>query len=205
MTTHIDVYYDFRSPYAYFTAYRLRNGLFQLPVSLTWRWRPVSIDVLLNLQSGREPWAPYADPLSSAKRRHLIADVQRYAAFYGALLRPPQPPRPNSVTALCIAHMLDKAETRHDEFRSAIFDALWRDQRDIGDAGVLAGCLSSAGFDPGMVDHASTPQARELLTTATQDAYNFGIFGVPSFVSGSDVYFGNDRLDLLGWRLQNRQ
>jgi 2-hydroxychromene-2-carboxylate isomerase len=28
------------------------------------------------------------------------------------------------------------------------------------------------------------------------------VFGVPSFVSGGELFFGNDRLDVLAWRLK---
>src|SRR6266550_1500359 len=114
MTASIDAYYDFRSPYAYFANYRIRHGLFALPCPATWRWRPVSIDILLNLQAGRDPWAAYVDPLSGPKRAHLIADVRRTAAFYGAPLRAPKPQRPNPIPALCTAALLD--QEGHDSF-----------------------------------------------------------------------------------------
>lgn len=200
MPIEVDVYYDFRSPYAYFADHRLRRKSFIPPVPVEWRWRPVSIDILLNLQAGRDVWAPYDDPLSAPKRRHLIADVRRCAAFYGAPLRPPQPARPNSVPALCAALLFDQAGTRHDNYRHAIFEALWSGQRDIADRAVLAECLASTDARDVLADAFSTP-ARDALAAETRRAYEAGIFGVPSFVYEGEVYFGNDRLDMLGWRL----
>jgi hypothetical protein len=58
MIATVDAYYDFRSPYAYFANHRIRDGSFTLPPSAAWQWRPVSIDILLNLQAGRDAWAP---------------------------------------------------------------------------------------------------------------------------------------------------
>jgi len=199
MTASIDAYYDFRSPYAYFANYRIRHGLFALPCPATWRWRPVSIDILLNLQAGRDAWASYVDPLSGPKRAHLIADVRRTAAFYGAPLRAPKPQRPNPIPALCTAALLDPEG--HDGFRNAVFDALWQEQRDIGDASVLASCLVRAGRDPALVDRALLPEARTALADATTRAFANGIFGVPTFVCNDEVFFGNDRLEMLQWRL----
>jgi 2-hydroxychromene-2-carboxylate isomerase len=199
MTATIDAYYDFRSPYAYFANYRIRQGSFALPPPATWRWRPVSIDVLLNLQAGREAWASYVDPLSGPKRAHLIADVRRTAAFYGAPLRTPKPQRQNSIPALCTAALLDPEG--HDGFRNAVFDALWQEQRDIGDASVLAACLVRAGRDPALVERALAPEARTALADATTRAYANGVFGVPTFVCNEEVFFGNDRLEMLQWRL----
>jgi 2-hydroxychromene-2-carboxylate isomerase len=199
MAVTIEAYYDFRSPYAYFAAHRIREGLFVPPVAVEWRWRPVSIDVLLNLQAGREPWATYADPLAAPKRAHMLADVRRSAAFYAAPLRPPKPPRPNSIPALCAAALLDP--DLQDAFRNSIFDALWQRQLDIADPNTLTTSLGRAGKDPTILDRAFSPAARAELVDRTKLAYADGIFGVPSFVYEREVFFGNDRLDMLAWRL----
>jgi len=199
MSATIDVYYDFRSPYAYFANHRIREGSFAPPAPVDWLWRPVSIDVLLNLQAEREAWAAYSDPLSGPKRAHLLADVRRNASFYNVRLRPPKPPRPNSIPALCVAALL--GSEGQDDFRNAVFDALWRDQRDISDLNVLAECLTRAGGHPDLVDRAFAPEAQEALALETRRAYAKGVFGVPSFVYDDEVFFGNDRLDMLGWRL----
>jgi 2-hydroxychromene-2-carboxylate isomerase len=199
MAVTIEAYYDFRSPYAYFAAHRIREGLFVPPVAVEWRWRPVSIDVLLNLQAGREPWATYADPLAAPKRAHMLADVRRCAAFYGAPLRPPKPPRPNSIPALCVAALL--GPDLQDAFRNSIFDALWQRQLDIADPNTLTTSLGRADKDPTILDRAFSSAARAELADETKLAYAGGIFGVPSFVYEREVFFGNDRLDMLGWRL----
>jgi 2-hydroxychromene-2-carboxylate isomerase len=199
MSITIDAYYDFRSPYAYFANHRIREGSYKLPLPAAWRWHPVSIDILLNLQAGRDAWAAYVDPLSGPKRAHLVADVRRSAAFYGAPLRAPKPQRPNPIPALCTAALLDTEG--HDGFRNAVFEALWQDQRDIGDADVLASCLVRAGRDPGLIDRALAPEARAALVDATTRAFANGIFGVPTFVCNEEVFFGNDRLEMLQWRL----
>src|SRR5882757_4494041 len=157
MPLTIEAYYDFRSPYAYFANHRIREGSFVSPVPVKWLWRPVSIDVLLNLQAGQDAWAAYSDPLSGPKRAHLLADVRRNAAFYNVPLRPPKPPRPNSIPALCAAALLGPAG--HDEFRNAVFDALWQQQRDISDSSALAECLMRAGADRGLVHSAVTSEA----------------------------------------------
>lgn len=202
MTAAVEVYYDFRSPYAYFAAYRIRKALFTPPVAVEWLWRPVSIDALLNLQAGREPWASYVDPLAPAKRAHLIADVRRSAVFYGAPLRSTKPSRPNSIPALCIASTL--ASDRHQLFRNLVFDCLWQQQRDIADPTLLAECLAQAGDVsdiPDILTAAHSPDAKAALADQTKQAYASGIFGVPSFVYNGEVFFGNDRLDMLAWRL----
>lgn len=199
MTATIEAYYDFRSPYAYFANYRIRSRSFVPPVPVIWQWRPVSIDVLLNLQAGRDAWAAYVDPLSAPKRAHLLADVRRSAAYYQAPLRAPKPPRPDSIPALGAAALLDPEA--HEVFRNVVFDALWQQQRDIADPEVLAECLARANSDPALAARALAPEARDVLAEATTRAYASGVFGVPTFVCHGEVFFGNDRLDMIAWRL----
>ena len=60
---------------------------------------------------------------------------------------------------------------------------------------------AGAGGDPDLVNRALTSEAQEALVHDTKHAYANGIFGVPTFVFNNEVFFGNDRLDMLGWRL----
>jgi 2-hydroxychromene-2-carboxylate isomerase len=201
MNAAAKIYYDFRSPYAYFASHRLRNDQ-DVRRGLDWNWRPVSIDVLLNLQAGRDPWAAYIDPLAAPKRAHLIADVRRLAAYYDLPLRSPRPARPNSIPALCLSGLVEG----HGRavFIYAVFDALWERQQDISDPQVLADCLSQAGARPELLPQALDETARTELELQSRQAYARGIFGVPSFAYDDEIFFGNDRLDLLLWTIKRR-
>jgi 2-hydroxychromene-2-carboxylate isomerase len=190
----------FQVALAYFAAHRIRKC--QIGRGHHFVWRPVSIDVLLNLQAGREPWGPYVDPLPAAKRAHLVADVRRLAAYYDLLLRPTRPRRPNTIPALCLAKLLD--ERQRGRFGDAVFAALWQEQQDVSDPEVLNRCLDLAGCGHQLIDAALDDVARFDLAQDSVQAYARGIFGVPSFVVGDDMFFGHDRLDLLLWSIDQR-
>lgn len=200
MTT-IEIYFDFRSPYAYFTSHRIRRGVSHADIMFD--WRPTSIDVLLNLQAGRDAFAPYVDPLSGAKRAHLVADVRRLAAYYDIPLRPTRPARPNSVPALCLATQL--TGDRRTDFVHAVFDALWERQWDIADDAVLARCLAQSGQSPDVLTRVCDVTARTELAKRTSEAHARGVFGVPTFVCDGEIFFGHDRLDLLLWTVERQR
>jgi 2-hydroxychromene-2-carboxylate isomerase len=202
MAAPIDIYYDFRSPYAYLAWWRIRRQ--QALSAWKWRWKPVSIDVLLNLQAGREPLAPYVDPLPPPKRKHFLADIRRSANFFGAPLLPPHQPRPDPAPALCVALQLAQDGIPHDRFIDMVFEAMWQHRGDIGAREVLANCLISAGLEETVLDAAVSPRARSELVTQSVQAYEMGIFGAPSFVNNGEIFFGADRLDMLAWRLEQR-
>jgi 2-hydroxychromene-2-carboxylate isomerase len=201
MTVKIDTYYDFRSPYAYFADHRVRKADLDLATEVEWIGRPIFIDVILNLQSGKEPWATYVDALIPPKRAYLMADIRRMAAFYGAPYKPSWkwPNRPNQIPALCIASLL--SGRTEAAFRSAIFDGLWHEQRDISDPAVLRDAVARAGGDPAIVEQAEDPSVRDALTSRTVEAYGNGVFGTPTFVWNGEIFFGADRLDVLAWKV----
>jgi 2-hydroxychromene-2-carboxylate isomerase len=201
MTGRIETYYDFRSPYAYFADYRVRNSDLDFAKSVQWVGRPIFIDVILNLQAGREPWAPFVDTLIPPKRAYLMADIRRMAEFYGAPYKPSWkwPSRPNQIPALCIASLL--SEETEATFRSAIFDGLWHEQKDIADPAVLREALSRAGGDLRILDQAGDPSVHNALTKRTAEAYANGVFGTPTFVWNGEIYFGADRLEVLAWKM----
>jgi 2-hydroxychromene-2-carboxylate isomerase len=203
MTVKIDTYYDFRSPYAYFADYRVRNTGFAFGTKVEWVGHPIFIDVILNLQIGNEPWAPYVDTLIPPKRSYLMADIRRMAEFYGAPYKPSWkwPNRPNQVPALCIASLLvGEAESA---FRSIVFDGLWHEQRDISDARFLRDALARAGGDVTLVERASDPSVHDALTRRSAQAYEKGVFGTPTFIWDGELFFGADRLEVLAWKVNH--
>jgi hypothetical protein len=111
----------------------IRRRLFTPPRNVNWSGNrfPLIFNSISRLAANT--WAMYVDPLSAPTRAHLVADVRRTAAFYGAPLLAPRPPRPNSIPALCTAALLDIED--HEVFRNAVFDALWQEQRDIQSRG----------------------------------------------------------------------
>lgn len=201
MTTKIETYYDFRSPYAYFADYRIRKADFPLGTDVEWVGHPIFIDVILNLQIGNEPWAPYVDTLIPPKRSYLMADIRRMAEFYGAPFKPSWkwPNRPNQVPALCVASLLTgKAERA---FRSIVFDGLWQGQQDISSPTFLRDAVSRAGGDPAVVDQIGDPGVHDALTKRTVEAYTKGVFGTPTFIWNGELFFGADRLEVLAWKV----
>ncbi len=191
----LQLFFDFRSPYAFFTAHRIASESRECAFPDAVQWRPVSIDMLLSLQSGPSALATYSDPLCPAKRRHLVADVRRHARRYAIPLRRPSRERPDSKVALTISLLLGARGQVHHGFRKAVFEALWTRQLDIDDDAVLAGCLARDGLGPDIIQEARSEPSLDLLIDASERAYAAGVFGVPTVMVGSELFFGNDRLD----------
>ena len=80
-------------------------------------------------------------------------------------------------------------------YLDVVFNAMWREPRNLGDAAVLAEVLRDGGFDPARVAAlAADPEVKAKLIANTDEAVARGAFGAPTFFVGDEMFFGQDRL-----------
>ena len=87
------------------------------------------------------------------------------------------------------------------EFARAVYRANFAEDREIGEADVIAEIIASLERDPDRVlERALAPENKERLKQNGEEASRLGLFGAPSFVVGDELFWGNDRLeDALAW------
>jgi 2-hydroxychromene-2-carboxylate isomerase len=83
----------------------------------------------------------------------------------------------------------------------AIFRAVWAEERDIASDEALAEILLASGGDSARMAQSRSPEIQQLYEANTQQAINAGVFGAPSYVVGGEIFWGQDRLDLLEKKL----
>jgi len=75
-----------------------------------------------------------------------------------------------------------------------LFQSTWVDDRDLSDRAVVEAALGDLG--PELVNATQDPAVKAQLMTVTQEAIDAGVFGAPSFVVGTELFWGNDRLEM---------
>lgn len=183
----IDVYWDFSSPFAYLGAERVAG--------MNVRWHPILLGGLF--RSIGAPDVPIAT-FSEAKRRYILEDLKRWAAYWGVPYRFPSRFPVMSLRAMRV--YLALPETRRDAYRAAVFRACWVDDRDITDDEVLASCIDDETVAREALAKANGDEVKAELRQSTERAAERGVFGVPTFVvkgaRGDELYWGQDRLEL---------
>ena len=176
MTISVDWYFDFVSPYSYICLHRLDG----LHVS----YKPVLFAGLLN-HFGQK--GPAEIP---AKRRWTYRWCHWWARELGIPFRFPaaHPFNPLSHLRLSIAR---------PEAIPRIFESLWTTGEDAA-AGFPALC------DEFKVSADDLAAAKDVLRKNTEDAAARGVFGVPSFVIDSEVFWGADAIDFVKAFLRDR-
>ena len=86
----------------------------------------------------------------------------------------------------------------------AIFEAVWRDERNIADAAVLAELLSEQGLSAQRQQQAGTAEVTQRYEANTQQAIDKSVFGAPTYVVDGEIFWGQDRLDFVERKLMSK-
>lgn len=188
MSRQVAFYFDFGSPYSYLAYKELPRVAQRTGAEII--WRPILLGGVFKATGNHSPAEIPAKGLWSK------TDTQRWSRRYGANLRQ-NPHFPVNTLALMRAatgfQMRDEAAFHR--YVAAIFTAMWEEQRNLNDPAEIGAVLTAAGFDArevlAMIDD---PVVKDALKQATEAAVARGLFGVPSFIVGDELFWGNDRL-----------
>jgi 2-hydroxychromene-2-carboxylate isomerase len=188
-------WYEFASTYSWLAAERIETLAAQAGVDVA--WRPFLLGPIFVAQG----WTSSPFNLFPAKGRNMWRDMERQCAHIGLpqIVRPNPFPQ-NSLFAARVATALP-APVR-PQFSRAVYRAQFMNGRAIADRAVLAAILGDIGSAPSdALAAAETAETKDALRRATDQAQSLGIYGAPSFTTGSgELFWGNDRLEqAIGW------
>jgi 2-hydroxychromene-2-carboxylate isomerase len=140
-----------------------------------------------------------------AKRAYTLRDVLRIAARLGipAVGPPTHPFNPLRALRMCIG--VDDGAARR-RLAIALLDAAWAHGADLTDDAVLRAVAAGCGLDgDALLARAGDADVKQRLVDATAGAVAAGIFGVPTWRIDGELFWGEDRIDALLWRLQGHR
>lgn len=188
----VDVYFDYVSNFSYYLAHRLDFGESFEGAALD--WKPIDLTALSNYADGM--------PYTASKRRYVVQDGIRSQSYYEIPTAIPKPFPMESLELARYAALAAKEAGVFAAYHAAAFRAAWRDQRDLSSEDVVAACLREADGDvQALLERARATQTAERARALVDEAEARGVFGVPTLVLGDELFWGNDRLEMLAWRL----
>ena len=189
----INFWYSIGSTYSYLTVMRLPEVA--KATGVEFRWRPYNVRHVMVEQNN----IPFKD--KPVKTAYMWRDIERRAATYGLTPSIPAPyPLPGLVLANQIA-ALGEEEGWVEAYTQATYRRWFEAGQPAGEEPNLSGSLKDIGQDPARVlASANSDRIVAVLASATQEAMELGVFGSPSFAVGSEMFWGDDRLeDAIDW------
>ena len=211
MTHRVEVYYSFRSPYSYLATPRMRELTaiydleFEIRVVL-----PIAVRTPEFFRKVNPLWPPY-----------LMRDVQRLGEYLDVPFRWPRPDPvvmdretmtfPKEQPYIWPISRLGVAAAERGRgcgFTCEVAAVMWGGEIDDWHEGDhLARAAARADLDLAEMQEAvdADPERFDARIAENQKALEeVGHWGVPTFVFEGEPFFGQDRIDLLLWRLRAR-
>lgn len=179
----VRVFFNFRSPYCYLVSKRLFRVFDEYRAHLV--WRPLG------------GWSGRSSP-DRAKIKLPITrqDVGRFCRRMGIPMNPP--PRTTDPTRAGRGSLLAEEKGLLRPYVVEVMRAEWAEGRDIGDPEVLLDVGRRIGLEDGDLSAALEDESRQQRLDANwEEAQSIGVMGVPTFVVGEEIFWGNDRLEFL--------
>ena len=198
MPRQIDYYFSLTSPWAY-----IGHALFR-DVASTYKskvnYKPVMLGELFS-ETGGLPLAKR----HPVRQRYRMLELQRWREKRGLNfnLRPAYSPF-NGRLADGVVIAAIEAGHDPDAFLRRAFAAIFQQQLNLADAATVAKLADESGL-PGqqLVERSGTEEISAAYEQNRQDALSRDVFGSPVYVLDGEVFWGQDRIELLADALKS--
>lgn len=185
----IEFWFDFGSPYSYLSCHRIEAAAATAGVRVV--WRPFLLGPVFQALG----WQGSPFTQQAEKLRYMWQDMARQSRKYALPWRQPSVFPRRALLPLRVA-LLGAGQPWCGSFCRRIMDYNFVEDREIDNDAAVADALRAADLDPAPILAAARGEAnKERLRAQTESARQRGIFGAPMFFVGTDMYWGNDRLD----------
>ena len=187
MIKPFDFYFDFVSPYSFLAHKQIRK--IEKKEGIKIKYRPILVGGLHNLHGIKAP------AFIPAKAKHMIRDCKLIAIKNGLKFKF------NSyfpIRSLNLMRGVFVAE--EDNIKSyyidSIFNTIWQDGLNMNDPVIVEKVLKNLSINPKtFILRSTSSQIKDSLRKKTNDAYEKGIFGAPTFVVNNKIFWGQDRIE----------
>ena len=186
MIKTFEFYFDFGSPYTFLAHKGIRK--IEKENSIKVKYMPVLLGALLKLTGVK---ANIDVPI---KGKYMIKDCKLWAEKYNIEFKF------NNYFPIITLNLMRCALVAENKgvsqiFINKVFDAIWKDGLNLNDNSILEKLLKNIDIDPKkFLIEAIDLKIKNELKKRTDEAYQKGVFGTPSFIVNNKIFWGQDRL-----------
>ena len=189
MIKPFDFYFDFISPYSFLAHKEIIK--IERKNSIKIKYKPILLGGLHNLHGIKAP------AFIPAKAKHMIRDCKliaeknkikfKFNSYY-----------PIKSLNLMRGVFVAEEDNYKSHYIDSIFNAIWQDGLNMNDENVIQKVLKNLNINPKTFHlRSASSSIKDSLRKKTNEAYEKGIFGAPSFVSNNKIFWGQDRLEFV--------
>jgi 2-hydroxychromene-2-carboxylate isomerase len=187
MIKPFDFYFDFISPYSFLAHKEIRKIEKKLGIKIM--YKPILLGGLHNLHGIKAP------AFIPAKAKHMIRDCKlisernnvkfKFNTYF-----------PIKSLNLMRGVLVAEEDNVKNYYIDNVFNTIWQDGLNMNDEIIIQKVLKNLNINPKTFFLRSTSSLiKDSLRKKTNEAYEKGIFGAPTFVSNNKIFWGQDRIE----------
>jgi 2-hydroxychromene-2-carboxylate isomerase len=198
------VYLDFKSPYAYLAVEPTRE--LERELGMQFDWRPFVLDIPSYLGSARlDKTGKVVEQNRSAEQwsgvKYAYYDCRRYANLRHQTIRGTEKIWDTHLVASAMLWTKNYDYDTQQRFIDLVFQPFWRRELDLESNAVIQDLLDRVGADGSAFSEWEGAEGAAANAQLQAAAFSAGIFGVPSYIVGTELYFGREHLPRIRWQL----
>ena len=195
----IEFYLDCSSPWTYLSF----RGILDLRNRKNFEiiWKPILVGGIFN-STNPSVYESRKNPIKE-KLEYSRKDMSDWAELRKIKFNWPKIFPINSVKSMRGTFFFIDKQIKIEDYLEAVFKAYWTDGKDISNEGCLSSIVASLSESPeDFLEFIEKPETKSRLIDSTQELMDRNGFGSPTFfLDGTDMFFGNDRIQLIENRL----
>ena len=190
----IEFFFDCSSPWTYLAFHNIQPRAASIGVRIA--WRPILVGGVFNAVNP-SVYAARDTPVP-AKQSYMRKDLADWSRLAGLTIRMPPTVFPVNSVKVMRACLWLLPRSQMEPFARAAFEAYWSRDQDISSDVVLHDLCTQCDIDAAaLMAGIAEPHIKARLKANTEEVIRRGGFGSPTMFVGDDMYFGNDRIDLV--------
>jgi 2-hydroxychromene-2-carboxylate isomerase len=191
MTKSFDFIFDFGGPNGYLV-HKVLPAFFA-ETGATANYVPCLLGGIFKATGNRAPMVRYAD--APAKLAYEQLEFQRFIAAHGLTKFRFNPHFPVNSLLIMRGAIAAKHQGVFSPYVDAVMAALWEEGINLGDPALVVATLDAAGLNGAeLIAMTNDPEVKAELVANTEAAVARGVFGIPTFFAGNEMFFGKERL-----------
>lgn len=201
MSRSVDFIFDFGSPNAYLAwkvlpAIAARHGA---PVNLL----PCLLGGIFKATGNQAPGVAFSGV--KGKLDYEMLEMRRFIEAHGITAFRFNPHFPVNTLLLMRGMIAAQRAGVGEAYLDAMLKGMWEDGLKLDDPEVFVATADAAGLDgAALLAATGDPEVKGQLMANTEAAVARGVFGIPTFFVGSEMFFGKDRLGQVEAELAKR-
>ena len=208
MTSRLEVYIDFKSPYSFIAM----DATFELEEEFGFEidWYPLTLNIGSFLGTAKKDNSGQMKENNRSPKQWLAVkyaykDARRYAELRGLTLKGTQKIWDSSLAAIGLLWAKRQGRDCINNYINDSYHRFWKRELDIEDPRVILAQLEKAGCQNEGFNDFLLSEGRDQHDLLQDEILDRGYYGVPTYAIDDEVYFGRQHLPRVRWHLSGKK